>query len=98
MQEHVGIDNPNYTHATKLSRFTVTDLTSFTSPDLQELKTADNSSTSCTVRITAERLDRQSGWPVSQPILASSSTPPPRAALTKQNENSACDLHATTQT
>jgi len=34
------------------------------------------------------RTDRRSGWPVSQPILASSSTPPPRSALTKQNENS----------
>ena len=36
--EYVGIDLPNYTHATKMFRFTVTDPTRVTSPDLQKSK------------------------------------------------------------
>jgi len=36
--ELVGIYYPNYTLTTNMSRFTATDLTSFISPYLQELK------------------------------------------------------------
>ena len=46
--EYVGIDLPNYTHATKMFRFTVTDPTRVIRQICRNQKTTENSSTSCT--------------------------------------------------